>query len=227
MRLLSSSLFLIFMLFSVKSYAQSFKGIECLKSDYTYDIINSNYLFGLANERLLIKKSACVINIEYKKLLKTSWEIDVCREPIHMKVVEYGRQTIYKRFTKCQKNDQTDYCVQLQKLNSEVLDFGLMYAEGSREVLTSKHGRTYCLASLARKYLAEGFVFSTTDNKINLFTEEATPLPEVAPQVSPAPVEVVKKNETEEVEKTSLSTNKNEEALDEQMAEPAENEVRF
>ena len=176
MRLFNSSLFFIIISFSSLCYGQSFTGKECLGAEYNYDIINSNYLFGLANERLLIKKASCVINIEYKKILKMSWEIDVCREPIHMKVVEYGKQSIYKRFTKCQKNDQTDYCSQLQKLNLDVLDFGLMYAQGSRETLASKHGKTYCLATLVRQYLGDGRVFSQADEKLNLFQEEMTPI---------------------------------------------------
>ncbi len=169
---LKYSSYIFLLLFSFQGYSQVFTGAECLKADYTYDIINENYFFGLIKERLLISKNKCQLKLEYKKVLTKEWNIDVCREPIHMKIVEYGKETIYKRSKTCEAKDQTEFCQELNSLLKDVLDFGLMYAEGSREALTTKHGMTYCLSLLAKKYLAQGYVYSLSKNSPLLFEDE-------------------------------------------------------
>lgn len=153
---------ILFLCFT-QAYADKFNSVDCLKSSFTTDIKNNGKLFGLIKNDLRIQKSECIINIDYKNILNTKWKIDVCRKPIHIKLYSKGSESVFKRTTECTSSSQSDYCEYWFELKSILSDYGLIYANGEREVLSSSHGQTYCTYLILSEYLGKGTLFSTYD----------------------------------------------------------------
>ena len=133
---------------------------ECLDSSFNDEMVKQELYFGILEKTVFINKSGCVIQIKDKTIMERNWEIDVCREPIHIKVEEHGDHSVYKRKKLCEKGDQTKFCTVWDTLKEEVLDYSLIYAAGEREKLDTNHGKTYCSYELIKEYLIQGVVFS-------------------------------------------------------------------
>ena len=65
----------------------SFSGKDCLKSSFNIEVSHKGPPLGLFNNKLRIDKKDCVLIIEKEKFryLRSKWELDVCRFPIHIK----------------------------------------------------------------------------------------------------------------------------------------------
>jgi hypothetical protein len=161
---------LILLCFVQSSYAQKFSSKECLVSSFETEIKNDGKFFGLIKNNLLITKTNCEITVKYKNILETSWKVDICREPIHIKLNSKGTQTVHKRVKKCDGHSESDYCQYWSELRDTLQDYGLIYAEGEREKLTTSHGQVYCSFLLLNEYLDEGVLFSKYDEPKNLFS---------------------------------------------------------
>lgn len=180
---------LLILAFISLAQAQSFNSKQCLDSDFNIEIKNNGQFFGLVKNNLKIEKKSCEITVIFKKILETKWEIDICREPIHIKVTSKGSQKVYKKQGECPQGGE--YCKQKDSLLGRIQDYGLIYAEGERELLTTPHGQTYCTFLLLKKYLNENTLFSKYQIPANIFEEkmektETCPVPDVSPLIPEA-----------------------------------------
>lgn len=167
------SLLLVLLLSSSVFAQKKFTSVQCLNSDFETKVKNEGKFFGLIKNDLLIKKNKCLIEVTFKGILETVWKVDICREPIHMKVKSKGNQSVYKRVKKCDSDNKTDYCYFRDELILNLQDQGLIFAKGLKEQLSDAHGQVYCSYLLLKKYLDEGHLFSQFDKEINLYKEEA------------------------------------------------------
>lgn len=163
------SLFALLIIQASVSIAQKFTSDECLHSEYVTSIKNEGALFGLIKNNLVISKKECEVEIKYQNILETTWKIDICRKPIHIKLSSKGSQSVYKRVGECKQKNDSDYCQYWGELKEVLQDYGLIYAEGEREVIASAHGQTYCSYLLLEEYLGKGTLFSKYEKSKNLF----------------------------------------------------------
>lgn len=213
------SSFILF--FSISAFAANVSSKDCVKSDFQTAVTHEGKFFGLIKNDLAIVKKQCQINITYKKILETEWEVDICREPIHMKVTSKASQSVYKRKGTCDAKE-SDYCHYLEDLITIIQDHGLIFAEGDREDFSSSHGQTYCTYMLLKRYLVEGRLFSKYDDNVRVFDSTSNQtsrpvlkksVPKASVSVKLAPEPSVKKipasefdEELEPVEKNSSDT---------------------
>lgn len=150
-----------------------FSSKQCLDSEFKVEIIHPGKFFGLLKNELNIKKKECEIEISHKKIIEKSWKIDICREPVHIKIKDKGSISVVKRHKGCENgNYQEDFCNELESVLSILQDDGLIFAKGKREKLAEQHGQVYCSFLLIKKYLVEGKVFSSFKDAVDLFSGE-------------------------------------------------------
>jgi hypothetical protein len=168
-----------FFIFNITSVsAARFSSSECLNSSFSANIKHEGRFFGLLKNNLLIKKDKCKVDVTFKGILETIWKIDICREPIHVKVTSKGSQNVYKRDKECSENDKSDFCYFRDELMDNIQDHGLIFAEGERELLKSSHGQAYCTSLLLKKYLDDGYIFSSHEIPVDIYTKlESCDLP--------------------------------------------------
>lgn len=162
--------FFCFSLLSGKAWPTGFSSDQCIKENFETEISHEGKFFGLIKNDLKISKDQCRLTIHYKKILETEWLIDICREPIHMKVTSKGSQSVYKRQGSC-IGEESSYCRYLEDLLEVLQDHGLIFAKGDREDLNSPHGQTYCSYRLLKLYLEEGKLFSKYRPNGNIFSQ--------------------------------------------------------
>jgi hypothetical protein len=166
---------LLVLLLSFSVFAEErFTSVQCLNSDFETSVKNEGKFFGLIKNDLLIKKNKCLIEVTFKGILETVWTVDICREPIHMKVKSKGSQSVYKRIEKCDKEDKSDYCYFRDELVLNLQDQGLIFAKGIKEKLSDAHGQVYCSYLLLKNYLDDGKLFSQFDKELNLYKKDAS-----------------------------------------------------
>ncbi len=158
--------------------AQSrFSPKSCLDASYKMKMHQKGPLFGLLKQEFIIKKDSCIVHVTHKKYLPKEWFIDVCREPVHIKVTSATGVDVAKKENECINQDQTkntsDFCSQYFSLMDVIQDDGLIFAEGDRDNLSSDHGQTYCAYLLLRKYLNDSVVFSRYTEVPDIFIEKA------------------------------------------------------
>lgn len=167
--------FLAFLLLKSVFAQTRFSPKSCLESSYKMKMVQQGPLFGLLKHEFIIDKKDCIIHISYKKYFPKEWVIDVCREPVHIKVTSATGVDVAKKDTDCIKVDKTrdtgDFCSQFFDMMDVMQDEGLIFAEGDRDNLSSAHGKTYCSYLLVKKYLNESVIFSRYTEVPDIFTE--------------------------------------------------------
>lgn len=176
--------FLLFILLN-SAYAQKFSSKECLVANFDTNIKHEGKFFGLVKNNLSIKKEGCLFQIVFDNILETTWKIDICREPIHLKVISKGNETFYKRKDHCSDNSSNEFCEYWGDLKENLQDYGLIYAQGERESLQTSHGQTYCTYLLLQRYLDDGLLFSKYDEPKSIF-EKQRALPPKSTHSAPA-----------------------------------------
>lgn len=169
---------LIVLLIISSAYAQTrFSSKSCLDSSYKMKMIQKGPLFGLLKQEFLIEKKGCIVHITHKKYLPKEWFVDVCREPVHIKVTSATGVDVAKKEAECinvdKSKDTSDFCAQYFDMMDVIQDDGLIFAEGDRDNLASAHGKTYCSYLLMKKYLNESVVFSRYTEIQDIFIEKA------------------------------------------------------
>jgi hypothetical protein len=184
--------FLFLLSFSVAT-AQTltrFSPKSCLDANYNMKMEQKGPLFGLLKQEFVINKNNCLIHIRHKKYLPKEWFVDVCREPVHIKVTSATGVDVAKKETDCLNVDKTrdtsDFCSQYFDVMDVIQDDGLIFAEGDRDDLNSKHGEVYCSYLLLKKYLNESVIFSRYTDVPDIFQEKPRKVPEpVVPKEIP------------------------------------------
>ncbi len=150
---------LIFLSFiSLHTFSQNIEG--CLKRDFSSKITNSDFMWGLVNYELNISKKRCVITLFQDKVLKSEWKIDICREPIHIKAMQYFTNKEYIKEMECNTKSKNTFCKKTAELSRLLQKEALIHAKGEREDLSSEHGQVYCLYKLINEYLLHDEIFS-------------------------------------------------------------------
>lgn len=153
---------------------------SCLDATYVMKMTQKGPLFGLLKQEFVIDKKNCIVHITHKKYLPKEWFVDVCREPVHIKVTSATGVDVAKKEAECMNVDKTkdtsDFCSQYFDMMDVIQDDGLIFAEGDRDNLSSDHGKTYCTYLLMKKYLNESVVFSRYTEVPDIF-EGQKPLP--------------------------------------------------
>lgn len=153
---------------------------SCLDSSYKMSMIQKGPLFGLLSQEFVIDKSGCIIHVQHRKYLPKEWIIDVCREPVHIKVSSTTGVDVAKKDGECVKAENTnatsDFCSQYQELLNIIQDEGLIFATGDRDDLSSDHGKTFCSYLLIKRYLSDGMVFSRYTEVPDIFPDPPTPV---------------------------------------------------
>jgi hypothetical protein len=178
---------LFFVIISTTTWAQTrFSSKSCLDSVYKMKMIQKGPLFGLLKQEFEIDKKSCVLHVTHQKYLPKEWYVDVCREPVHIKVTSATGVDVAKKERNCfnadKSRDTSDFCSQLFDLMDVIQDDGLIFAEGDRDDLNSNHGKTYCTYLLLKKYLNESVIFSRYTEVPDIFVEKSKNLPPVPKQ---------------------------------------------
>jgi hypothetical protein len=172
--------FLLFLICATASAQTRFDSKACLNSTYTMKMVHKGPLFGLLSQEFILEKKNCIINIFHKKYLPREWIVDVCREPVHIKVTSATGVDVAKKEGNCIKQDKSrdtgDFCAQYFALMDVIQDDGLIFADGDRDDIASAHGKTYCAYLLLKKYLNESVVFSRYTDIKDIFEEIKKPL---------------------------------------------------
>ncbi len=192
------SLVLLLAISSAFAQQTRFSPKSCLDSSYNMKMVQKGPLFGLLKQEFIIDKKNCIVHITHKKYLPKEWFVDVCREPVHIKVTSATGVDVAKKENNCLNVDKTkdtsDFCSQYFDMMDVIQDDGLIFAEGDRDNLASNHGKTYCTYLLMKKYLNESVVFSRYTEVPDIF-EGPKPLP--VDQIVPKPEVEVKKEDQE------------------------------
>lgn len=190
------SFILLFVLSSVQAQTR-FSSKSCLDATYKMKMIQKGPLFGLLKQEFLIDKKDCIIHIKHKKYFPKEWFIDVCREPVHIKVTSATGVDVAKKEAECihvdKTKDTSDFCSQYFDLMDVIQDEGLIFAEGDRDNLSSNHGKTYCSYLLLKRYLNDSIVFSRYTDVPDIFIEKVKETP--SPLLPKEPTESKKENQ--------------------------------
>ena len=177
---------------------------SCLDSSYKMKMTQRGPLFGLLAQEFIIDKKNCILQISHKKYLPKEWIIDVCREPVHVKVTSATGVDVAKKEAECTNKDKSrdtsDFCAQYFTMMDVIQDDGLIFAEGDRDNLTSPHGKTYCTYLLLKKYLNDGVVFSRYTDVPDIFIEKKQEAKDPITPATPEGVQVKPEDEQSAIE---------------------------
>lgn len=189
---------------SAASAQSRFSSKSCLDASYKMKMVQKGPLFGLLKHEFMIDKKNCIIHISYNKYLPKEWFVDVCREPVHIKVTSATGVDVAKKEAECIKKDNSrdtsDFCSQYFTMMDVIQDDGLIFAEGDRDNLNSPHGRTYCSYLLLKKYLNDSVVFSRYTEVQDIFLEKAKEIPNTIAPNSTEGVKVEAESQQTKVE---------------------------
>lgn len=176
----------VFLVIISSTLAQTrFSSKSCLDATYKMKMIQDGPLFGLLKQEFVIDKKGCIVHIMHKKYLPKEWFVDVCREPVHIKVTSATGVDVAKKESECIGQDKTkdtsDFCSQYFDLMDVIQDDGLIFAEGDRDNLSSDHGKTFCSYLLVKKYLNDSVIFSRYTEIPDIFIEKAKEGPSTLP----------------------------------------------
>jgi hypothetical protein len=181
MQYIKFSFFALMMTIGTVHAQTRFSSKSCLDSSYKMKMVQKGPLFGLLKQEFVIEKKNCIVHITHKKYFPREWVIDVCREPVHIKVTSATGVDVAKKEGDCLKKDNSrdtsDFCSQYFTMMDVVQDDGLIFAEGDRDNLYSDHGRTYCSYLLLKKYLNESVIFSRYTEVPDIFLEQKKDVP--------------------------------------------------
>ncbi len=192
----------LFLLTLSTAFAQvRFSPKSCVDATYNMKMVQKGPLFGLLKQEFVIDKKGCLIHITHKKYLPKEWFVDVCREPVHIKVSSATGVDVAKKEADCihvdKTKDTSDFCSQYFDLMDVIQDDGLIFAEGDRDNLSSDHGKTYCSYLLIKRYLNDSVVFSRYTDVPDIFLERTKDKPELPKE------EIELKNEDQEAKSSA------------------------
>jgi hypothetical protein len=217
MQLFNYSFIILFLSFSNSYALERFSSKQCLEKNFQTKINFQGPLFGFFDHLLVITKKHCLMTIKHKKYLPKEWIVDVCREPVHIKVSSIMGVDVAKKEHECIKPDKTkdtsDFCSQYFELLDVIQDDGLIFAEGDRDNIDTPHGKTYCTYLLLQRYLNDSRYFSRYTEVESIF--------EKSPSEMPRSMMTPKKNSADTTLPESINIlDKSRESIDPNKAQP-------
>lgn len=174
------NVFLVFLFLSFSSFAQErFSSKSCLEANFEMTMSHRGILFGLLSQELSLDKKDCIIKVKHRKYFTKEWIVDICREPVHIKISNPTGIDVAKKVGDCHGKEPSreteNFCGQYNEVMNYLQDDGLIFAKGDRDSLSSDHGKTYCVYLLLQKYLDESILFSRYTNVPNIFRNAVVP----------------------------------------------------
>jgi hypothetical protein len=167
-----------------------FSELECLQSQFETETSHGVKPFGFFKNVLKISKNGCDLTVSHEKyrFMKETWNIDVCRAPVHIKKGD-GSIEVIKRDGSCVDQGLTEstFCKNLNTLSSVIQDDGLIFAPGIKEDISSEHGKVYCSYMLVENYLRKGKVYSTSGSTHSVMQPQAVEAPKTVEESAVAP----------------------------------------
>lgn len=180
-----SAVFLLLVVSLPGHALERFSAKACLEGNFKTKIAHRGPLFGLLPHELVLEKKNCLVKVSYRRYLPKEWLVDVCREPVHIKVASATGTDVAKKTEECVKPDKTrntsDFCGQYFDMVDVIQDDGLIFAEGDRDSLSTPHGRTYCAYLLIERYLTDNVLFSRYTDVPSIFEKPLADQRPVAP----------------------------------------------
>lgn len=166
--------FLLISLVSINSYAM-FSSDICVTGEFVAQTQRQGAFWGAFKREFKVSKSRCKVVIKHDDVISSEWEIDICKEPINLKVEQYFTKKHYIKEEICTKKSKSTFCRKVYELSALINKEGLVLAEGERDSLETEHGKIYCLSLILEKYLMKGDVFSMNHSqKVALFNDEVS-----------------------------------------------------
>lgn len=186
-----------FIIFSYSLLAQELND-ECLKSSFEVKIEKKGALWGYFNHEINLKKDRCNLSLESKNLLEEKWNVDICREPLHLKVFQYFSEKVYFQESECMDDSVETFCKKRYEILKLIEKEVLVNAEGERVNFSSEHGKAFCAYKLLESHLLNARIFSMNESiKVIKKVESITPL-SIQKEVEQKPSVEVKKVEKSE-----------------------------
>ena len=151
-----------------------FTSSECILTSFKKKIQLPNKYFGIFKRELFLSKERCLMSLKYKySFWFSQWEIDLCRDPIHVRYENFFGPELIRKDGECDKGQKNSFCQTLSNLHDLIDNELLIYSEGERDQISSGHGTAYCLDLLFKSYLVRNFSFSMEQsNNYNIFKNE-------------------------------------------------------
>jgi hypothetical protein len=167
-----------------------FSSADCIGASFSKNVELPKKFFGVFKRDIMMTKERCILSLRYKySFWFSKWEVDICRDPIHVRYENFFGPELLRKDGECEKNSQGVFCQKWKELQSIIDNELLIYAEGERDQLNSLHGTSYCLDLLFKGYLSKNFSFSMeTLQNYNLFKNEVIEVPLVNVISGQAPV---------------------------------------
>ncbi len=160
----------LFLLIFLPFDSFSFESKQCLDLKFEVDIEKEGLFFGMIPYRFKIIKDRCEVKIQYQEYTPVSWEVDLCREPVHLKKTDWFGLKILKKEKNC-KGVTSPFCDQWSLMMGTLRDEALILAKGERDSLETDHGKIYCLFHLLQAYGDYDYIFSFhKDVDIDIFS---------------------------------------------------------
>jgi hypothetical protein len=160
---------------------------ECLNVSFRLGLSSDGSMLSMLERKLNIEKRKCVINIKYKKILESNFEVDVCRSPVHIKKKE-STVEVLKKDKVCDENNKelslkerienyfnknnSGFCDTYKEIKKIIQNDGLIFAKGEKENITSDHGKITCVYRILNGYLRGNRVYTRYSD----FQESSIPL---------------------------------------------------
>jgi hypothetical protein len=169
---------LLFSFFSFGLYA--FDSKTCIESNFSTNVKLVTNFWGMIKPEFSLEKKRCLLSLNYKNILEESWQVDLCKEPIHIKVHQYFSDKVYVKKSNCSE-EKDIFCKKRKEVLSLIKNQGLVFAKGERSTLDSEHGKVYCFYKLLQKHL-DGFKVFDLNNlssNIDLFDRDEVIVPKI------------------------------------------------
>lgn len=194
--------FILLSLLGPLSAGAAFDLQACLNASNEISISHKVKPFGLLQRSLSISKDRCIIDVSSTsyKFIKNSWQIDVCRSPIHIKKTDGGVEVVKKEGS-CQSAPSSEFCLESKELLQLIQDDGLIFATGEKSSLADDHGKVNCVYLLLDQYMNDDRIFGEQASFKGTRQEDSDPSTTIAPPVTP-PVPVYKDPDNPDLETT-------------------------
>jgi len=182
--------FLVFLsFFSLSSFSLD---NECVRANFDISIEREGAFWGMLPYKLKVSKDRCVIKLVRDNVLKSNWELDLCREPVHLKVYQYFTKKDFLKEEACHDKTKNTFCRKKDEFIKVIEKEGLVHVKGEREDFSSDHGKLYCLYGLVKDYLNNSILFSMTQDYESLHGQaqilEEVEMKQGLPKAKPAEV---------------------------------------